>query len=75
MSVAVYKTTGGEMVDEICYTHYGHTSDGIVESVLAANPGLADYGPLLPYGVSIMLPGLTEKTNAASLKSTLKLWD
>ncbi|MEQ9132642.1 MAG: tail protein X [Salinisphaeraceae bacterium] len=50
-----YRTKAGDMVDEICWLHYGR-SRGTMEIVLEANPGLAAYGPVLPAGVVITLP-------------------
>lgn len=38
-----YLTKEGEMLDLICWKHYGFT-DGIVEEVLLKNPGLAEHG-------------------------------
>ena len=54
-----YTTKEGDMVDLVCAKYYGSTSGGQVEAVLAANPGLADYGPILPSGVQIVLPDIT----------------
>ena len=50
-----YRTQAGDMLDEICWLYYGRTH-GTVERVLEANPGLADYGPVLPAGVLVTLP-------------------
>ena len=49
-----YRTSDGDMVDAICFDHYG--SDAMTAAVYAANPGLASYGPLLPRGILITLP-------------------
>jgi phage tail protein X len=38
----------------------GRPLHGVVEQVLAANPGLAGYGEILPAGVSITLPDLPD---------------
>ncbi len=57
MSEVFYTTTGGEMVDLICFRHYGYTG-GITEEVFAANPSLAGHGPELPAGIDIILPDL-----------------
>lgn len=54
-----YRTKDGDMVDAICQRHYGRTA-GAVESVLEANPGLADLGPVLDAGVVLVLPELPE---------------
>ena len=69
--MAVYRTRDGDMVDAICRRYYGIES-GTVEAVLEANPGLADYGAVLPAGILVELPELPQ-----SLKTidTVKLWD
>ena len=50
-----YRTKKSDLVDAICWRHYGEQS-GAVEVVLEANPGLADIGPVLPAGIIIELP-------------------
>jgi len=65
-----YRTSDGDMLDWICSKHYGRTS-GAVETVLAANPGLADLGPVYEAGTLILLPELP----AAELSAAVKLWD
>ncbi|EES5579807.1 phage tail protein, partial [Escherichia coli] len=37
----------GDTLDAICVRYYGRT-EGVVEAVLAANPGLAELGVVLP---------------------------
>ncbi|WP_186078686.1 tail protein X [Burkholderia gladioli] len=44
-----------ETVDALCWRVYGRT-DGVVEAVLEANPGLAALGPFLPVGHEVDLP-------------------
>ncbi len=53
--MATYTTTGGEMIDQIAWRHYGHQL-GATEAVLAANPGLSAQPYILPPGISIELP-------------------
>jgi len=65
-----YRCSDGDMLDEICFRHYGRSS-GAVEAVLEANPGLADKGPVLAVGTQILLPDLAESNEA----KTVKLWD
>ncbi|WP_459901976.1 tail protein X [Desulfobaculum senezii] len=65
-----YRTKDGDMVDAICQRHYGRTA-GVVESVLEANPGLADFGPVLDAGVVIVLPELP----APEPDEGVSLWD
>lgn len=51
----VYRTSDGDMLDWIAWQHYGRQR-GIVERIVEANPGLADYPPILPVGVLLRLP-------------------
>lgn len=50
----------------------GNTMQGTVEKVLAANPNLVDYGPVLPAGVIIELP---ENTQEITGNAFVRLWD
>ena len=66
-----YRTKDGDMLDAICYNHYG-SSAYYVEAVLTSNPHLTQQTPLLPAGILIALPDL------ARLKTvihTVRLWD
>jgi phage tail protein X len=62
----------GDTVDLICWRHYGATA-GITEQVLAANPGLAALGAVLPLGTAVLLPELTEAP--APTQPLINLWD
>ncbi|MDN5248401.1 MAG: tail protein X [Wolbachia endosymbiont of Tyrophagus putrescentiae] len=64
-----YVTRENEMIDYICWKHYGFSS-GAVEVVLEANPGLAEY-TFLPAGLKIKLPNIEKPTQ----KSKLKVWE
>lgn len=55
--MTTYVTKDGDTVDQVVYKYYGYTAKA-VEQVYAANPGLADMGPVLPHGVRIELPAL-----------------
>ena len=70
MAQQQYTTKANDMVDAIAYSKYGATA-GYTEAILAANPGLADQGPLLPAGITITLPDLS---NQAQQIQTIKLW-
>lgn len=62
----------GDTVDAICWRELGMTQ-GVVESVLELNRGLAALGPVLPVGTPVVLP---ERGSVAT--HTLKpvqLWD
>lgn len=65
-----YTTTGGEVLDEIAWRHYGRQI-ATTEAVLDVNPGLADLGSILPPGVVITLPDLP----AAATSAPVKLYD
>lgn len=63
----------GDTVDQICQRHYGRTA-GITEQVYAANPGLADLGPILPLGTLVTLPDLPTQP-AETTRQLVNLWD
>lgn len=60
----------GDTLDALCYRRYGRT-EGVVEAVLAVNPGLAELGAVLPHGTAVVLP-VVESSTASE---TLNLWD
>lgn len=68
----VYKTSDGDVVDQIAWRQYGGVDSDILRAVLEANPGLSDMGPVLPSGVRITLPDIQAP---ASTKKALALWD
>ena len=49
-----YRTKDGDVLDAICAKNYGDTPHQ-VEDVIAANPGLAALGAVLPSGLIIEL--------------------
>lgn len=67
----VYTTVQGQTVDMVCRKVYGDES-GYVEAVLAANPGLASKGIVLPILTKIFLPDLEITPEADQL---VTLWD
>lgn len=60
----------GDTLDALCWRHLARTQ-GVVESTLELNPGLAGLGPILPVGTLVDLPLPT----ATSPQPTVKLWD
>lgn len=65
MSVPVYYTTReGDTVDLICHRYYGSTYGKQVEALLEANRALAlaDYGPVLPKGLTLLMPTVVPPT-------------
>ncbi|MBA8758076.1 phage tail protein [Wolbachia pipientis] len=65
-----YYTKENEMLDYICWKHYGYSS-GAVEEVLLENPGLVEYGSFLPAGLKIKLP----KIQKISKESVINILD
>lgn len=65
-----YRTKDGDVLDAVCKRHYGDLAYR-VEDVIAANPGLAARGPVLPSGVIIELP---EIEDTAQERPTIRLW-
>lgn len=61
----------GETLDALCLRVVGRTA-GVVESALAANPGLADLGPVLPIGTPVQLPDATVTTQTET--ALVQLW-
>lgn len=60
-----------DTVDALCWRHYGRTA-GVTEVVLQNNPGLADHGPVLPAGISVLLPSVQV---TAPVRQQVHLWD
>lgn len=74
MPDATYRTSREQLLDEIIYNHYGRT-EGIVERVLEANRGLANYGVLIPANVQIILPKIGTVNSQIPVTPTIRLWD
>jgi phage tail protein X len=66
-----YTTRQGETIDLACLAHYGRTVR-VVEAVLAANPGLAGLGPVLPFGTEILMPDMP---SVSAERRLMSLWD
>ncbi|MEO3741709.1 tail protein X [Kosakonia sp. WA-90] len=62
-------TQQGDTLDILCLRYYGRT-EGVVETVLLANPGLAELGVILPHGTRVELPEVA----VATVNETVNLW-
>ncbi|MCP1652626.1 tail protein X [Pseudomonas nitroreducens] len=68
-TTTIYRSSNGDVLDQLCYRRYGHLK-GCMESVLNANPGLADEPQPLRAGVLIRMPDLAAPDNPQ-----VRLWD
>lgn len=67
-----YTTRDGDTLDYIAWKQYGTVTTTILVALLEANFGLADLGPVLSAGVSVVLPVIDASTEqAASQEVTL----
>lgn len=64
-------TQQGDTVDLLCWRHRRQTR-GVVEATLELNPGLADYGPILPHGLVVEIP---DAPTAQPKTTLINLWD
>ncbi len=60
----------GDTLDAICARYYGRT-EGVVETVLEANPGLSELSIILPHGTVLELPDV----DSAPATETINLWE
>lgn len=65
------RSVQGDTVDALVWRNYGRTT-GLVERVLAANPGLADLGAVLPNGTLVNLPDAAPQAEQTQM---VNLWD
>ena len=65
-----YRTHDGDMLDAICHAQLGSAAH--LPAVLAANPHLADLGPVYPAGVLIQLPRVAPVEPVA--RGQIRLW-
>ena len=57
----------GDTLDAIC----ARRTEGVVETVLQANPGLSELGVILPHGTEIDLPDVP----SSPVTNTINLWE
>jgi phage tail protein X len=67
-----YVTRQNDILDDVVFRYYGDTDNRIVETVLDANRGLADLGPVLPSGLTIILPDRAPSEETSQLQT---LWN
>ncbi len=67
----IHRTLQGDTVDLVAWKLAGRTAE-VVEAILAANPGLAALGPILPIGTAVIVPEVATPT---ATPATIALWD
>jgi phage tail protein X len=67
----LYTTRAGDMLDLICWRHYGFHA-GTAEAVLSVNYGLSGRPPVLPPGLTIILPDLLQPH---ATPPAVRLWE
>jgi phage tail protein X len=61
----------GDSVGLLAHLHLGRDDDETEEAIYDSNPGLAKYGPVLPSGVTVLIPDMPE----APLAKAVNIWD
>ncbi|HWX66029.1 MAG TPA: tail protein X [Rhodanobacter sp.] len=68
----IVRANQGETLDALCQRALGRT-EGVTEAALAANPGLADLGVVLPIGTAVHLPDTVQATQSQT--ALVQLWN
>jgi phage tail protein X len=67
-SVRFYRSKAGDTADSIAWVIYGRQDGRLVETLLDANTGLADHGPVLPAGIRIAIPDAPEPARVEGVR-------
>lgn len=68
----IVRARQGDTLDALCQRELGRT-EGVTEAALAANPGLADLGAVLPMGTVVNLPDTVQATQSQT--ALVQLWN
>jgi phage tail protein X len=72
--IPYYVTKYFERLDQICARRYGSSANDVVVYVMTANPGIEQYGIVLPGGLKILLPDLPNNVPTTTVKDQPFLW-
>lgn len=64
----------GDTLDILLWRHTGRTTD-LLEATLLANPGLSDFGAILPHGTAVEIPDAAINAPASANQPLIQLWD
>lgn len=69
-----YLTQEGDVVDALCFNHYGSTKPVFVNAVYSRNPHIARLSkPVLPHGLLMVFPIVTKAAESVVIRE-LALW-
>ena len=73
--MSVVTTTHGDVMDALVLAHYGPAipASTALEAVFQANPGLALEGPVLPAGLTIVMPVIEAPATVVETNA-VRLW-
>jgi len=71
---AITITGEGLALDQLVWRKFRRAVPGLVEQVLALNPGLAQLGPILPVGTVVVVPVLASAQETPA-REIIQLWD
>lgn len=66
------RSIAGDTVNVLLYRTLGRSDDEAEEALWAINPGLAEFGTVLPAGVQVVIPEIADKPAASRAVS---VWD
>lgn len=72
--MAVVRALQGETLASLVWRSIGVTP-GVVEAVLEANPGLAEFAEALPQGHPVTFPDVVAKAQTQAEAVLTQLWD
>ncbi|MGB3127643.1 MAG: tail protein X [Pseudomonas sp.] len=58
------RSIAGDSVNLLLYRELGRCDDAAEETLWRSNPGLAEYGPVLPAGVWVIVPEMATRPSA-----------
>lgn len=64
----------GITIDLLVWRRFRARRDGLVERIIATNPGLAALGPILPVGTVVTIP-MDDPAAAPQDRALVRLWD
>lgn len=70
----IYKTKENDVLDGILWQIFGFCNEALLQDTYSLNPGLCNYGAILPAGLSVVVPAEVQ-SQATDQDKGVKLWD